>query len=72
MPLLQILYYSITDTVFHLFCECARLAPLPAVLGRVLMKMWFMFTKTVFVFSCGYRLDGQERCMMANLLVGLP
>src|SRR4029434_2088099 len=46
----HICHCKITEILFHFFCESARLALLCAVLERVLMKLGFMISKTVFVF----------------------
>ena len=53
-----------------LFCVCAKQVSLFAVVGKVLVKLGFMFSKTVFVFSCRYRQDGHTHYMMASFLAG--
>lgn len=66
MVLPECSFCKASDTVFHLFCECSRLAPLFVLLGTLITKLGFSFTNTLFIFGCKYNQSCRERCVLAN------
>lgn len=58
------------DNVFHMFCECVRINPLFEVLEKIITRLGFIFTKSLFILGCGYRRSLQQQCKMASFLIG--
>lgn len=58
------------DSVFHMFSECFRLSPLFELLEKIIVKLGFSYTKSLFILGCRYKRSWQQQCTLANFLIG--
>lgn len=58
------------DSVFHMFCECFRINPLFELLEKIIVRLGFTFTNTLFILGCKYKRSWQQQCILANFLIG--
>ncbi len=63
-------FCSSSESVFHAFTECFRLAPMFTLLERLIGGLGFVFSKTLFVFGCKYSRVHSQRCTLANFIMG--
>lgn len=58
------------DTVYHMFFECSRLAPLFEILEKLIIKLGFSYNNILFILGYRYRRSWQQQCVLANFLIG--
>jgi len=58
------------DTVFHMFCDCPRLDPIFVMLKKIITKLGFLYTNSLFILGCHYRKSLREQCVIANFVIG--
>lgn len=54
------------DTVYQIFTQCLRVAPLFALLEKMLRNLGFLFNHCLFVFTVRYSKENTGRWTMAN------
>lgn len=58
------------DNVFHMFCECVRVKPLLELLKKMIARLGFIFSNSLFIFGCRYKKSCQQKCTLINFLIG--
>ncbi len=48
------------DNVFHMFCECLRLNSLFEILEKIIVRLGFTFTNSLFILGCRYKRSWQQ------------
>ncbi|CAM4650831.1 unnamed protein product [Lepidochelys kempii] len=64
-------FFSVRETLVHIYLECARLQPLFRLLTNILLRFWLHFSPHLLIYALAIRGPTKSRDLLVNLLLAL-